>query len=100
MNIRGFIARLEPILASGPLATAAAAAVLAVMIVGAIGTIRTGRLPYRALLVLGALLWPLPDHPLQGPVVLPLSYRHGVHLADLLSIVAVVVAALPWKRKS
>lgn len=98
MSARAILARFDPVLTSGPIATAIAATVFTVIAAGAVGTIRTGRWPYRVMLVLGALAWPLPDHPLQGPVVLQLSYLHGVHLADLVSVAAVVMAVLPWRR--
>lgn len=75
-----------------------AAGSLALMVFGAVGTIVTGRWYWRVILVAAALIWPLPDHPWQGPVVLRLGYSHGVHVADLLSVVALTVAAIPWSR--
>jgi len=98
MSIRGILARFDPVLTSGPIATTIAATVFALILAGAVGNIRTGRWPYRVMLDIGAFAWPLPDHPLQGRVVLQLTYLHGVHLADLLSGAAVVVAVLPWRR--
>ncbi|WP_420116496.1 hypothetical protein [Micromonospora sp.] len=89
---------LDPLTRRGPAADAIAVGALVVMVVAAVGTVRTGRWYWRALLLAGALVWPLPDHPFQGPILLDLSYRHGVHLADLLSVVAAVVAILPWRR--
>ena len=98
MRSRSPMARLDSLLASGPLATSMAAGIVVAMIISAVGTIRTGRWWFRACLILTALLWPLPDHPFQGPVVLKISYLHGIHLADLLSMVALTVAILPWHR--
>lgn len=98
MTWRSPMARLDAVLASGPLATSLAAGIVLAMMFGAVGAVRTGRWPFRACLVLTALLWPLPDHPFQGPVVLKISYLHGIHLADLLSIVALTVAVLPLHR--
>lgn len=89
---------LDPLTRRGPVADAITVATLVVMVVAAIGTIRTGRWYWRVLLVAAALVWPLPDHPWQGPILLNLSYRHGVHVTDLLSVVAAVVAVLPWQR--
>jgi hypothetical protein len=72
---------------------------LAAMSVGTVGTTRRGHWPSRILLIAGALVWPVPDHPLQGPVVLKLSYLHGIHVADLLSLVAIALAlTLPGHR--
>ena len=93
------LASFDPFFISGPWATAIAVAALLAMLGGGLGTIRSGRWAYRALLICGALLWPLPDHPLQGPVVIKLSYLHGIHLADLVSIAAIGVAILPWRRR-
>lgn len=87
---------LNPVLKAGPVATTLAVVAFSSMAAGMIGTIRTGKWLPRVVLVAGAMIWPLPDHPLQGPVVVKLSYLHGIHLADLLSIVAVLVAAIPW----
>lgn len=69
------------------------------MSVGTVGTTLRGHWPSRILLIAGALVWPVPDHPLQGPVVLELSYLHGIHVADLLSLVAIALAlTLPGHR--
>ena len=89
---------LEPLPRPGPLATTWAITSLLVMMIAAVAVVRGGRWPWRVLLVLGALSWPLPDHPAQGPVLLDVGYHHGVHLADLLSVVAAIVAVLPWRR--
>ncbi len=82
----------------GRRAIAVALASLVTMVVSATGTIRTGAWWWRVLLVVASAIWPLPDHPFQGPVVSKLSYQHGIHLADLLAIVGFVVAVLPWRR--
>ncbi len=73
---------------SGPVLFVAVAA----LVVGTVWVIRSRRLASRLVLVVGALLWPLPDHPFLGPVILTLSYDHGVHVADLLSVPALVLA--------
>ena len=98
MTQRFPVVRIETLLTSGALATTIAALIGSVIVACAIATVRTGRWPFRLLLALSALVWPLPDHPLQGPVVLKISYYHGVHLADMVSIVALAVALLPWNR--
>jgi len=96
--VRTVLARLDPLLQPGPIATALAIIALGLVIAGTVGTLATGRWYYRLILLAGAALWPLPDHQLQGPVILPLSYQHGVHLTDLLSVVAVVIAVIPGRR--
>jgi len=85
---------LAHLVSTGPLASTVAAASLAAMVIGAVGTIRSGRWLPRVLLMAGAMLWPLPAHVLQGPVLLRVSPLHGVHAADLLSILALGLAAL------
>ena len=90
---------VDPLLHEEPGATCLALAAFLLMTVGAVLTIRTGRWYGRALLILGAALWPLPDQDWQGPVVLRLGGGHGVHLVDLLSLVAVGIAVYPWRRR-
>lgn len=92
------LSKFDPLFRAGPLATGIAVVALALMVVGAIGTIRTGRWFWRAALIGGALGWPFPDHPFQGPILVGLSYHHGIHVADLISVVAVLFAVLPWRR--
>ena len=81
-----------------PGATVLAILALALMMIGVVLTIRTGRWYGRVTLIVGAFLWPLPDQGWQGPVVLRFGGGHGVHLVDLLSLAAFVVAVLPWPR--
>jgi hypothetical protein len=80
------------VLTTGALADVLAVASLTAMGVGAADLVRHGRLSGRLLLVAGALVWPFPEHPLQGPVIVDLSYLHGVHASDLLSLVALALA--------
>ena len=89
---------VDPLLHEEPGATCVALAAFLLMVVGAFLTIRSGRWPGRVILILGAVLWPLPDQDWQGPVVLGIGGGHGVHLVDLLSVVAVGVAVYPWRR--
>jgi hypothetical protein len=89
---------VDPLLHEEPGATCLAVLALVLMVVGAVLTIRSGRWYGRAVLILGGSLWPLPDLDWQGPVVLPLGGGHGVHLVDLLSVVAVGIALFPWRR--
>jgi hypothetical protein len=90
---------VDPLLHEEPGASILALVALALMVVGAIGTIRTGRWSSRGILLVGAVLWPLPDQSWQGPVVAALGGGHGIHLTDLLSVVAGVIAILPWPRR-
>ena len=89
---------VDPLLHEEPGATCLALLALALMVLGAFLTVRSGRWYGRAILLLGAALWPLPDQSWQGPVVVGFGNGHGVHLTDLLSVAAVVVAVLPWDR--
>ena len=89
---------VDPLLHEEPGATVLALLAFALMVLGAVLTIRTGRWYGRVTLILGAVLWPLPDQAWQGPVVLRVGDGHGAHLVDLLSLAAVVVAVLPWQR--
>lgn len=91
---------LDPLTRPGPVADVWAAASLIVMIGSVVMVVRGGRWPWRVVLLLAAASWPLPDHPAQGPILLDLSYQHGVHAADLLSVVAAIVAVLPWHRSA
>jgi hypothetical protein len=90
---------LNSVVNRGPKATALAALTLLSMMIATVGTIRTGHWTFRLVLLLAAAVWPLPDHPLQGPILVSLSYQHGVHLADLLSVLAVITAVLPFRRR-
>lgn len=88
----------DALLHQEPGATTVAVGGLAVMILGAVLTIRTGRWYARLLLVAGAAVWPLPDHVLLGPVLFGVAPRHGIHLSDLLTVAALLIALVPWRR--
>jgi hypothetical protein len=79
--------------------TGLVAAALLGIIAGMVGTLSRGGWHWRALLVICSLVWPFPQHPLEGPVLVVLSakYRLGVHVADLLSLVGLAVA-VAWPR--
>ena len=47
-------------------------------------------------LVAAAGAWVLVNGPVDGPVLLVLTPSHGIHVADLPSMVAVAIAALLW----
>lgn len=83
---------LPSLLVSGALADVVALGSLAAMAVGVVDLVRHGRWPGRLLLVAGAIVWPVPEHPLQGPVIVKLSYFHGIHAADFLSVAALAIA--------
>ena len=89
---------LASLLEPGPAATALAAGALALMVIGAAGTIASGRWYWRSVLVVGAVIWPLPDHAWEGPVILRFGFGHGMHVSDLLSVAALIVAAMSWPR--
>ena len=97
MSLLRFPPFVEEALRPGPLADVLGLTALGLMVYGFVETIRTRSWVPRVALVAGCLLWPLPEHPLLGPVIVSLSYAHGVHLMDLLSL-SVVVAALPRRR--
>ncbi len=46
-----------------------------------------------------AVLWPLVNKPLEGSILLPLSDNHGITESDLLSVLAVLVAAVQAVRR-
>ena len=53
-----------------------------------------------AVLVVLAVIWVLVNGPVEGPVLLVFSRTHGLTVADLPSLAALVVAAvLAWPRR-
>jgi len=82
----------------GPVASGVAAASFIGMVAGAGGTIASGGWRWRTLLVVSSLVWPFPDHPFQGPVLVTVSYLHGVHAADLLSVLGLTIAVVRPRR--
>jgi hypothetical protein len=82
----------------GPVASGVAAASFIGLVAGTAGTIGNGGWPWRTLLVASSLVWPFPDHVFQGPVLVTVSYLHGVHAADMLSVVGLAIA-LAWPRR-
>ena len=103
--IVGFVGRVLPdvpdlgrLTAPGPVATGIATASLVGMVTGVASTLRTGGWRSRTLLVVSSLVWPFPDHPYQGPVLVTVSYLHGVHAADLLSFLGLAVAVARPRR--
>jgi len=55
------------------------------------------RLALAVLLVVAAVVWLRVDEPVEGPVLVELSQNHGVHVADLLSVAMVLLAAaIAW----
>jgi hypothetical protein len=55
------------------------------------------RLPAFAFLAT-ALVWPLVNRPLEGPVLIVVAPKHGLTVSDLLTPVAVAVVALQLSR--
>lgn len=55
---------------------------------------RPRRLLLAAILLLAAVVWLPINSPVEGPVLLRISYNHGVHIADLLSVALAFAAAL------
>ena len=47
-------------------------------------------------LVVLAVVWVLVDKPVEGPTVLVLTRHHGVTVADLLSVAALLAAVVLW----
>ena len=82
----------------GPVASGIATAALLGMVAGAAGALGNGGWRWRTLLVTASLVWPFPDHPYQGPVVLEVSYLHGLHAADLLSLLGLAIAVVRPRR--
>jgi hypothetical protein len=48
-----------------------------------------------AVVVAAAVVWLPVNKPVEGPTLLRLDREHGITLSDLLSVAAVVLAALP-----
>jgi hypothetical protein len=88
----------DPLIHGEPWANRLALMALLLMVIGAVLTVWRGRWYARLMLLLGAAVWPLPDHDLipRGQTVLILIPGHGLHAADLLSFVAVGIALIPW----
>ena len=82
----------------GPVASGVAAASVLGMVAGAAGTLGSGGWRWRTLLVVSSLVWPFPDHPFQGPVLVTVSYMHGVHAADLLALLGLAIAVARPRR--
>lgn len=58
------------------------------------------RLLLAALLVVGAVIWVRINGPVEGRTLLVLSRNHGVTVADMLSVVALLMAAvLAWPAR-
>ena len=89
---------IDTLLHEEPWATRLAFCALILMVVGSVLTIWRGRWYARLVLLAGAAIWPLPDHHLfqRGRVLVALEPGHGVHTLDLLSLVAVGIALIPW----
>ncbi|BBY28633.1 hypothetical protein [Mycolicibacterium sediminis] len=49
-------------------------------------------------LLTSAVVWPLTNGPLEGPVLWTLSADHGITVSDLLSVAAVALAAVEFRR--
>ena len=77
--------------------TSLAAASLIGIVAGITGTVRGGGWRWRTLLVVCSLTWPFPRHPFEGPVLVTLVQEHGLHAADLVSLLGLTVA-LAWPR--
>jgi hypothetical protein len=55
---------------------------------------RRTRVVTAAVLVLAAVVWVLVNGPVEGPVLVVVSPDHGLTVADLFSVAAVLVAVL------
>jgi hypothetical protein len=55
---------------------------------------RRTRVVTAAVLVLAAVVWVLVNGPVEGPVLVVVSPGHGLTVADLFSVAAVLVAVL------
>lgn len=88
----------DPLIHGEEWANRLATVTLMVMVVGAVLTIWRGRWYGRLMLLVSAVVWPLPDYDVipRGEVILIVIPGHGMHLADLLSFVAVFIALIPW----
>jgi len=93
--------RLERLVSSGVLAGPLLVFAVLALTVGTLWTVGSGRVAARLLLLAGAVTWPLPDRPYLGPVIAKVSYAHGLHLTDLVSVAAVGLVVLrPWRVRA
>nr|WP_137723928.1 hypothetical protein [Prescottella subtropica] len=65
------------------------------LVVGAWCLARPSR-PAAVCLVVLAVVWVLVNGPIEGHILWTLTPEHGVTVSDLLSVIAIVVAARTW----
>ncbi len=74
----------------------AASPVVVLGVLGAIGLLSVlvlaGSRAAAVLLVFPALVWPVVNARVEGPTLLPLTWNHGVSAADMITVVALLVA--------
>lgn len=74
--------------------------VLALLVAAVVRSVRTSSLAALVGCVVLAGIWLVANKPLEGPLLLRLGGGHGVTLGDVLSPVAVLVAALATLQRS
>jgi hypothetical protein len=89
--LSGPVARVRSVVAVYP---GLALLVLGLLVLAAVLAIRGDRLMALALIPL-SLVWLVVDNAFEGPVLLALSWSHGVTASDLLSVVGLGIAA--WR---
>ena len=50
--------------------------------------------------ILFAFIWPVTNGPLEGHTLMHLSHGHGITVSDMLSVVAITVAAVQGVRRT
>lgn len=72
----------------------------AAMVIGGVASVRSGRRRWPLLLLLGSLMWPLVNGPLEGPVLWVPIPGHGLTVSDLLTPIGALAAVSGLRRIS
>lgn len=84
---------------SGVALVVSAGVAAAAMVLGGVALVRSGRRRWPLLLLLGSLVWPLVNGPLEGPVLWVPIPGHGLTVSDLLTPIGVLAAVSRLRRR-
>ncbi len=85
---------------SGVAPVVSAEVTAAVMVLGGVASVRSGRRRWPLLLLLGSLVWPLVNGPLEGPVLWAPIAGHGLTVSDFLTPIGALAAVSGLRRIS